>query len=599
MSWKKHFRTVTTNPLDASFHAQQGQSGSKASTNKFSSVLPEIYAGHPNRIQRYYQYEDMSRDSDISAALDTIADFCTQSEEQTDSPFLINYNETGTEAEVKILKQTLQQWVKLNNFKSKLWKLFRDCAQNGDAFFIRDPEDHSWIWVDHMSVELVKMSDDGKEKPEEYVIRNFKPMVTEKLGTLVDDISKYRNPGMSTQSQSRPVMTSASGQFQMAGQERDSRNYRNGTQPSAAYVAVKAENVVHLALCEDRMGINFPFGQSILDPVFKTYKQKELLEDSIIIYRVQRAPERRVFYIDVGNMNGVRAQSYIEGIKNEIHQRRIPNRTGGGQNIMDAAYNPLSMLDDYFFAQTPEGRGSKVEVLPSGDALGEITDLSYFTKKMARGLRIPTSYLALGDDEQGAAYNDGKLGAAMIQEYRFNKFCMRLQSLLSPVFDRFFKDYLTAKGVSIDENLFELQFNPPQNFTKYRQIELDLQQTQVYGAVAQNPRLSERFKLKRFLNLTDEEIIENEELWTEENPDKMTASTGSTAAEANPQGGLSDVGFRPDSGGEGDLAFDLPDDQQGDEIAPDDAGADLPAPDATPSPAPGAAPAPGGAPQGA
>lgn len=598
MSWKKHFRTVQTNPLDASFHATKGQSGTFAATPKMQSLLPEIYAGHPNRIQRYYQYEDMARDSDISAALDTIADFCTQSEEQTDSPFLINYNEPGTEAEVKILKQTLNQWVKLNKFKSKLWGIFRNCAQNGDAFFIRDPEDHSWIWIDHMAVELVKMSDDGKERPEEYVIRNFKPMVTEKLGTLVDDISKYRNPGMSTQSQSRPLVSSSSGQFQMAGQDRDQRAHRNGMTPSAAYVAVKAENVVHLALSEERMGINFPFGQSILDPVFKTFKQKELLEDSIIIYRVQRAPERRVFYIDVGNMNGVRAQSYIEGIKNEIHQRRIPNRSGGGQNIMDAAYNPLSMLDDYFFAQTPEGRGSKVEVLPSGDALGEITDLSYFTKKMARGLRIPTSYLSLGDDEQPASYNDGKLGNAMIQEYRFNKFCMRLQSLLAPVFDRFFKEYLAAKGVSIDENLFELQLNPPQNFTKYRQIELDLQQTQVYSAVAGNTRLSERFKLTRFLNLTDEEIIENEELWVEENPDRMTAATGSTSAEMNQEGDLGSVGFRPDGGD--NLDFDLPPDEQGEEIT--DLGGDAPAPeaDAGPLPAPGGAPAaaPAPAPQG-
>jgi hypothetical protein len=540
----------------------------------------------------------MARDSDISAALDTIADFCTQSEEQTDSPFLINYNETGTDAEVKILKQTLQQWVKANNFKSKLWQIFRQCAQNGDAFFIRDPEDHTWVWIDHMAVELVKMSDDGKEKPEEYVIRNFKPMVTDKVGTAVEDISKYRNPGSSTQSQSRPMMTSTSQQFQMAGQDRDQRGAKNSSgQPSAAYVAIKAENVVHLALAEERMGINFPFGQSILDPVFKTFKQKELLEDSIIIYRVQRAPERRVFYIDVGNMNGVRAQSYIEGIKNEIHQRRIPNRTGGGQNIMDAAYNPLSMLDDYFFAQTPEGRGSKVEVLPSGDALGEITDLSYFTKKMARGLRIPTSYLSLGDDQQGAAYNDGKLGSALIEEYRFNKFCMRLQSLLSPTFDRFFKDYLSAKGLEIDEGLFELQFNPPQNFTKYRQIELDLQQTQVYSAVAQNNRLSERFKLKRFLNMTDDEIIENETMWTEENPDKMTAATGNTAAEGNAEGDLSSVGFRPDGGGDENLDFDLGDEDQGDEIMPD---ADVPAPDGGPSPAPGASPAPGGpAPEGA
>jgi len=569
--------------------SQQQAAAANGATTKFSSILPEIYAGHPNRIQRYYQYEDMGRDSDISAALDTIADFCTQSEEQNENPFVITYdNEEPTETQVKVLKQALNQWVRLNNFKSKLWKMVRDCAQNGDAFFVRDPEDHSWIWVDHFAVELVKMSADGKSKPEEYLVKNFNPFVTERLGTPVDDISKYRIPGSTPGSaQSRPHSSGVGSQFQMAGADKDQR--RNNLNPNIAttqHVAIKADHMVHLALNEN-MDINFPFGKSILDPVFKTFKQKELLEDSIIIYRVQRAPERRVFYIDVGGMNGVRAQAYIEGIKNEIHQRRIPNRTGGGSSIMDTAYNPLSMLDDYFFAQTPEGRGSKVEVLPSGDASGEITDLTYFTKKMARGLRIPTSYLALGDDEQPASYNDGKLGQALIQEYRFNKFCMRLQNLLSPVFDKFFKEYLAAKGIQIDDDLFELRFNPPQNFTKYRQIEIDLQQTQVYNSVAGNKKLSERFKLKRFLNMTDEELIENETLWMEENPDKMTQATGSTSADQNPEGDLSSVGLRPDSGFD-DIS--MPDFDGGGEDMGDMGGDDV-AP--APEPAPAAEPAGG------
>lgn len=580
MSWKKHLKTIPS-PLNA--NVAPSTSNGTAVTNKYSSVLPEIYAGHPNRIQRYYQYEDMSRDSDISAALDTIADFCTQSEEQNDSPFEIIYRDSLSDSQTKAVEFALKQWVGLNEFRSKLWKSFRDSAQNGDAFFVRDPETHKWIWIDHMAVELVRMTDDGTEVPEEYLIRNFKPSVTERFGTPVEDVAKYRNPLMGTSGSTRPVASSTSSQFQMAGGQRDGR--RTSQSAVAAYVAVDAKHVVHLALSEG-MGINYPFGQSILDPVFKTFKQKELLEDSIIIYRTQRAPERRIFYIDVGSMNEVRAQSYIENIKNEIHQRRIPNRNGGGQSVMDTAYNPLAMLDDYFFAQTSEGRGSKVEVLPSGDALGEITDLTYFTKKMARGLRIPTSYLSLGDDETGgASYNDGKLGSAMIQEYRFNKFCMRLQNLLSPTFDRFFKEYVYFQEINVPLDAFEIRFCAPQNFTKYRQIELDLQQTQVYSAVAGNNRLSERFKLERFLNLTPAEILDNETQWAEENPDKMAAATGSTSAEANPEGDLSAVGFQPDGGGD-DLDFSLDDDFGGDEGS--DAAPSPPPVDAGPAPAPDA-----------
>ena len=90
-------------------------------------------------------------------------------------------------------------------------------------------------------------------------------------------------------------------------------------------VAVDSKHVVHVALT-DGLNVNWPFGNSILESIFKVYKQKELLEDSIIIYRVQRAPERRVFYIDVGNMPAHKAMSFVERVKNEVHQTRIPKK---------------------------------------------------------------------------------------------------------------------------------------------------------------------------------------------------------------------------------------------------------------------------------
>jgi hypothetical protein len=572
LSWTKHFRTAQNRTPNVNTGGGQGQ-GTSA---KYSSFLPEIFAGHPNRIQRYYQFEDMSRDSDISAALDTIADFCTQSEEQQDHPFNINYTDEPTEAEVSLLDEGLTKWVKKNKFKARLWKIFRDTIKNGDAFFINDPETHEWHWVDHYAVELVKVSSDGRKKPQEYVVRNFDPNITEKFGTTITDISQYRNPnqnGGSNLSTSRPAAQPSSQQFSMVGNEIDP--YTGQSLNRDQYAAIDADRMVHLSLNEG-MGPDWPFGASILESVFKTFKQKEMLEDSILIYRVQRAPERRIFYIDVGDMPPIRAKGHIEAIKNEIHQRRIPSRSGGGTNVIDAAYNPVSIMDDYFFAQTSEGRGSKVETLPGGDSLGEIGDLTYFTKKMSRGLKIPTAYLSLGGDEQPAMYNDGKLGQTMIEEFKFNKYCMRLQSLLAPVFDRLFKDFLDASGVVFDENLFELQFHPPQNFTKYRQIELDLQQTQVYGAVQGIKHLSERYKLERYLGMREDELVKNAKLWAQENANKLKKVTGSTPAETDPEGDLSSVGVRPSGGGDFDFG---PDDFGGDE-ADMGGGEDGAAPDA-------------------
>lgn len=601
MSWKRYFRAVGTPPTGANppqLTAMTANERAGAGTSsKFSSYLPELYAGHPNRIQRYYQYDDMDRDSDINAALDTIADFCTQSEEQNEEPFQLYYSGEPNETEVSLLKTALTKWTKINEFRSRLWHMFRNTIKNGDAFFLRDPETAEWLWIDTFMVEMVKVDDTIGKEPDEYLIRGLDYNKQAKFATVAVDPSNYRSPlGAANASGARPQAgpQQSASTFSLAGAATDprQRDLLSGQQDQLR--VVDAQHVIHLSLSVG-MDINWPFGASLLEPIFKTFKQKELLEDAVIIYRVQRAPERRIFYIDTGSMPPVRAKAHIEQIKNEIHQRRIPNRTGGGASMLDAAYSPLGMLEDYYFAQGNDGRGSKVETLPGGEMTGEIGDLLFFAKKLARGLRIPASYLALGgDDEAPATYNDGKLGAALIQEFRFNKYCMRIQSLLAARFDLEFKHYLRKTGIEIEDSLFELQFMPPQNFTKYRQIELDAQQVGVYSQLAENKRLSERFKLKRFLNLTDEELLENEKLWSEENAAKLKKSTGGAPAE-QPTQDLSSVGIRP-----GDDLGDLGDMPPGEEPLPDDgslpgAGAGDPAGAPPMGGAPGVAPPPAGA----
>jgi hypothetical protein len=260
----------------------------------------------------------------------------------------------------------------------------------------------------------------------------------------------------------------------------------------------------------------WPFGQSILENIFKVYKQKELLEDAVLIYRVQRAPERRMFKIDVGNMPSHMAMAFVERIKNEIHQRRIPSPYGGS-SVVDATYNPLSMNEDYFFPVTADGRGSSVEVLPGGQNLGEIDDLRYFNNRLARGLRVPSSYLPTGPDDNTTPLSDGRVGTAMIQEFRFNQYCERLQNYIALKLDEEFKLFLRWRGLNIDSGLFQLKFNPPQNFAAYRQSELDNARVGTFASMEAFPNISKRFALERFLGLTEEEITKNESLWREEN----------------------------------------------------------------------------------
>jgi hypothetical protein len=252
------------------------------------------------------------------------------------------------------------------------------------------------------------------------------------------------------------------------------------------------------------------------------------------------------------------AMAFVERVKNEIHQRRIPSQSGGGQNVIDSAYNPLSINEDYFFPKTADGKGSDVTMLEGGKNIGEIDDLKYFTNKLFRGLRIPSSYLPTGADDSQSNFNDGRVGTAYIQELRFNKYCERLQSLLTAVFDNEFKRYIDSRGANIDSNIFELKFNPPMNFASSRQAAIDTERINTFNTIQQVPFMSKRFALKRFLGLSDEEIAENERLWSEESGKGEPTHTDS-AGELR-SAGISAAGLEGDIGMAGDL--NAPEDMQ-------------------------------------
>ena len=509
MSWKKYFTQTNTSGQMSPLGNTNSYDGT--GTKNYSSYLPEVYVGHPNRIQRYYQYDQMDQDSEVNAALDIIAEFCTQSNKQNGTPFKLTFKDSPSETEARILKQSIQQFVKLQDMDKRIFRTFRNVLKYGDAFFIRDPETLEMYHVDSSKVDKIIVNESEGKKPEQYVVKDLN-INTEKLtATTIPANVTYASPGVGG--------AGNSGYGTQAGNMGTNAYGSGGSggrfQQTQHETAIDANHIVHLSLSEG-MDTNYPFGNSILETIFKVFKQKELLEDAIIIYRVHRAPERRVFYIDVGNMPTHLAMGFVERVKNEIHQRRIPS-VSGGSNQMDAGYNPLSINEDYFFPQTAEGRGSKVETLPGGTNLGEIDDLRYFTNKLVRGLRIPSSYLPTGPDDGQQQYSDGRVGTAYIQELRFNKYCERLQSLIAPNFDLEFKYFLKTRGINIDSQLFDVEFNEPQNFASYRQMEMDGTRVNTYAAVAENPYLSKRFAMKRFLGLAEEEIAENEHLWHEEN----------------------------------------------------------------------------------
>lgn len=497
------------NSNSGAWNAGMGNEPTGGWTNDFAyrnwqSRLPEVYTGHPNRIERYNQYEMMDVDPEINACLDILSEFSTQLNEHNKTPFEIHFNGEPTQTEVALISKQLQQWCKINEMETRAFKIFRNTVKYGDQVFVRDPETFKLFWIDMTKVVKVIVNESEGKKPEQYVIKDINPNLQNL--TIAEKTT--------TDFQAQPPTAGYSAPYSYTVP-----NEPYGTTGSRFSLginenAVDATHIVHLSLTEglDRY---WPFGQSILENIFKVYKQKELLEDAILIYRIARAPERRIFKIDVGNMPSHMAMAFVNRIKDEIHQRRIPS-IHGGQAVVDATYNPLSINEDYFFPVTADGRGSDVTTLAGGQNLGEIDDLKYFNNRLARGLRVPSSYLPTGPDDSERPLVDGKVGTAMIQEFRFNQYCERLQGYIARKLNDEFKLFLRWRGFNIDASLFDISFNPPQNFAAYRQSELDKDRVNTFTAMAQLPYISTRFAMKRFLGLSQEEIKENEKLWEEE-----------------------------------------------------------------------------------
>jgi hypothetical protein len=573
MTYKKRFlnKSGVSSPISGinsntgAWNGSPGQNGSPTGGwnnqefgyKNYMSRLPEVYTGHPNRIERYNQYEMMDVDAEVNACLDIISEFSTQQNEHNNTPFDLNFKEDPTPHEVEILKQQIQQWCKLNEFDQRIFKIFRNTLKYGDQVFVRDPENFKLYWIDMTKVIKVIVNESEGKKPEQYVIKD--------ININLQNLTAAQKTNTDFAASPATGLGGSGGGSQSSGYTVPAMPYNTtGSRFTLGQTesAIDAKHVVHMSLTEglDRF---WPFGQSILENIFKVYKQKELLEDAVLIYRVQRAPERRMFKIDVGNMPSHMAMAFVERIKNEIHQRRIPSAYGG-QSVLDATYNPLSMNEDYFFPVTAEGRGSSVEVLPGGQNLGEIDDLRYFNNRLARGLRVPSSYLPTGPDDNTTPLSDGRVGTAMIQEFRFNQYCERLQAYISHKLDEEFKLFLRWRGFNLDSGLFTLKFNPPQNFAAYRQSELDTARVSTFSTMEQYPYISKRFALERFLGLTEDDIKRNEKLWREEqNKDKTEEPKGAdlrnigvsvgdiqtdqeTAAELEaPEGEMSDMEVTP------------------------------------------------------
>lgn len=457
----KTWKTVNIKTRMSGNGAGNVTSTGKINPNWYNNLV-DIDIKFQKKVERY---RNMDLTTDISRALDIIAEDMSSENADDNDVFVIEYPDGTKNTQLKTIQKTLDAWEGKTTFDYRFFDFIREMLKYGIVLFeVNNDGSLIKLKVDRLKGYILDEKDEDKV---EFYLYDRNGDYKDEQG---EDVNKSKT-----------------------------RNLQN-SQNELEKLPVK--NLFVMKIGEG------PYGKSVLEDAYRAWRQMVLLEDAIVIYRIVRAPERRVFYIDIGKMPAHKGETYLERIKNKMRQRQIVDTETGD---ISSNYNPASMQEDFFLAQSGEGRGSRVETLSGGDNLGRIEDLQFFNKKLSLGLRIPPSYLdSFGEQGSESQHNDGRLGTAYISELRYAGYIKRLQKRVSKQIFTNFRKFAKKFGTELPDEL-EFFIAPPQSFAVYKQNELDNILLNAYSAAEGTTVLSKRESMKRFLQMEEDEIVENEE----------------------------------------------------------------------------------------
>jgi hypothetical protein len=257
---------------------------------------------------------------------------------------------------------------------------------------------------------------------------------------------------------------------------------------------------------------------SYLHKAIKSLNQLRMIEDAIVIYRISRAPERRIFYIDVGNLPKGKAEQYLRDIMVKYRNKMVYDANTG--ELRDERKH-MSMLEDFWLPRREGGKGTEITTLPAGQNLGELEDVKYFQKKLLQSLNVPYSRL---ESQEGGLAGLGRSQEVTRDELKFAKFVIRLRNKFSQLFDEALKIQLVLKGIctykewdEFKENIY-YDFRKDNNFTELREAELLQNRLQMVGIIDPfvGRYFSNQYVMNKILMMTDEEIEEMQEKIKEE-----------------------------------------------------------------------------------
>ncbi len=306
-------------------------------------------------------------------------------------------------------------------------------------------------------------------------------------------------------------------------------------------------------------GLTDTYGTMVLSHLHKGIKplnQLRTLEDATVIYRISRAPERRLWYIDVGNLPKMKAEQYVREIMVK-HKNRLVYDAASGEIRDDRKF--MTMLEDYWLPRREGGRGTEVTTLPAGQNLGEMEDVLYFQKKLYRSLNVPVSRI----EQENTAFNIGRSSEITREEVKFAKFVSRLRRKFSSLFLKILERQLVLKGVVTIEDWnnickdMKIDFTNDGFFTELKDNEILSSRIDVYNNIMPliGKYYSNEWIQKNILKQTDEDIEEQRAKIIEEQEDEIfnppMMDDGSMGGGAPDSGGAAPTQAAPSDGDDG------------------------------------------------
>lgn len=450
--------SITHGLVRQAHNDQPGGSILGSSYNRYADVLYASLDG--TKANRIYEYRLMASYPEVSDAIEEITNSFINEDERGE---VIHFDYLDEEIAIDVKKELKKEWkffVNHFNLKKNGKKYCQDFLIDGELF-----------------MELI--INNSKPEHKKLGILGLLKMQTE----LMDVVYKDKYNGVI-------------GAF--VGKRLEVNDENNPTQVTKLQPVPFQRNQIFYVTTN-----NFdPTGQWIvpyIERARKRYIQLSYLEDSIIIYRLVRAPERLVFTVDTGNLPTPRAEAYLNSLRqNYWKQKSFDINTG---DIMQK-FEPQSMLDAYWVSKDK----MSITTLPGGQNLGQLDDLKYFIQALYRALRVPTS--RLNPEFQATADNSNILQ----EEIRFAEFIITLQNVFAEEIKQTFITHLKLRGLwghfKLRENWLKIDFEPPSNYYKHRKLQGIQIAGQAFSALSGNECLSKTYLMKHLLNMDNDEIVE-------------------------------------------------------------------------------------------